>query len=81
MSNVQENKSVLESKINEVKSHPMCANLHDDSRHYTVVFPCGDFPVEGIRINKAMGKIKAMDTLLEKMEYFWKSSFPGYKGD
>lgn len=81
MSNIVENKKSLESKLKEVKDHPMCAKLHEDERHYTIVFPCGDFPVEGIRIHKAMGKIKAMETLIDKMEYFWKSSFPGYKCD
>lgn len=78
MKTVQSNIQDLEDALDKVKTHCMCLTFSETESHYLVIFPEGDFQVGGIRISKGMGKIKALKTLLDKMEYYWVSSFPGY---
>lgn len=70
----------VEKALGEVKSHPMCFKIEDDGKTYLVVFPEGDFAVDGIRINySVMGKYRALQKMLVKMEYYWVSSYPAYE--
>lgn len=78
MKSVQSNIQELEDALDKVKNHCMCLQFIETEQHYQVNFPEGDFQVNGIRISKGMGKSKALNILLEKMEYYWVSNFPGY---
>jgi hypothetical protein len=78
MKKVQDNIAALESALEEVKNHCMCLYFREDENKYFVQFPEGDFEVGGIQVSKAMGKVKALEIMLEKMEYYWISSFPSY---
>lgn len=59
-----------------VLAHPMCLRLEDAGGHYLVVFPVGDFPVHGVRVSKGMGKAKALNTMLDRIERIWLESYP-----
>jgi hypothetical protein len=68
-----ENIKQIEELLKEVKSHCMCAKLLEDEKSYTVMYPEG-FIFDGCRISKGMGKIKALELLLIKIEKHWKSA-------
>ena len=56
-----------------VKNHPMCAKFEDVGGAYTA----GDFLVDGVRVHYvSMGKRKALEILLDKMERHWVESYP-----
>ncbi len=74
---VQDNIANLEVALSEVKAHCMTLRFQEDEYYFTVIFPEGYFP-NGVRASKGLGKIKALKLLLEKLEYYWMSSFPGY---
>ena len=85
LKSVQDNIADLEDVKSLVLSHYMCFKFEETEQHYIVIFPYGDFgreahgsPIGGCRVSKGLGKIKALKTLLEKLEYYWESSFPGY---
>lgn len=60
----------------EVKDHPMCLWLAEDPRYFQVIFPDGDFPVDGLRASKSDGKTSALKKLLTEMERIWLASYP-----
>lgn len=62
-----------------VLAHPMCGRLEDDGAAFLVIFPAGDFPVDGVRVNYSGGKARALETCLGKMEMYWVQSYPGWK--
>lgn len=72
---VQDNVTAVKLAIAEVKNHCMCAKFEDEGRHYLVIFPPGDWPVDGVRVSHGMGKAKALQLLIDRMEQFWKDSF------
>ena len=60
-----------------VKNHPMCAKFEETGGAFMVTYPAGDFPVDGVRVHyMSMGKRKALEILLDKMERHWVESFP-----
>lgn len=73
---VQDNIAEVKFVLEAVKSHCMCAKFQEDKTHYLVIFPPSDWPVDGIRVAKDMGKAKALQMMLDKMEKFWLESFP-----
>ena len=74
---IVERKAALETALEAVKAHCMCSRFEESADHYLVYFPAGDFEVGGVRASKGMGKIKALETMLEKMEFYWMKSYPG----
>ena len=81
MTNVQLNILEVEELLEKVRNHCMCLKFTETESHYMVIFPDGEFFANGVRVSKTLGKIKALKIMLEKMEYFWVSSFPGYIPD
>ena len=69
----------VESAINNVKNHHMCANFREDDTYYYVIFPLGDFEVDGIRASKVVGKYVALSIMLTHMDNYWKRSFPTHR--
>ena len=54
----------------EVLAHPMCYDLIECARYYTVVFPEG-FRVGGARASKDLGKANALELLVPVLEREW----------
>lgn len=73
---VRDNVAAVADLIAKVRTHPMCAKFTDDIGNYTVIFPNGDFPVDGVRVSKRMGHAKALHTLIDRIESIWMESYP-----
>lgn len=59
-------------------AHPMCACLVETASLVRVLYPDGDFPVDGCQSAiGAGGKSAAMERLLPVMERHWRESYPG----
>lgn len=70
MSLVAERTAAIRDALAEVKAHCMCANFHDDGRHYVVYYPLG-MRLDGARANYTSGKAVALSRLLSAMERHW----------
>lgn len=60
----------VEDLTRQVKGHAMCLQFTEDRAVYLVRFPEG-YRIDGVRVSKGLGKIKALEILLEKMELYW----------
>lgn len=76
---IQENIEKLYDKLEELKDHPMCLELREDDYCYIVIFPQGDFSVDGITCSKSIGKSNAIDKIIKRMEKEWINSYPNPK--
>jgi hypothetical protein len=77
MRTVQENIVNVERLLEDVKAHCMCLKFIDDGVSYMVVYPEGDFGVDGTRVHYVgTGKTWALTKLLEKIETHWMESYP-----
>lgn len=74
MKQVQENIKDLNKSLAEVKNHCMCAKFEEDAAKFRVFYPVGYFP-EGVQVSKEMGKIKALNKLVEVMEHHFKNNY------
>ncbi len=74
MKNIIENIKTLSDEINAVKKHCLCLNFEESKNHFLVTYPAG-FEFDGVRIDKNMGKIKALVLLRQTMEKHWLTSF------
>lgn len=70
---IQENIQNYKDLLNKVENHCMCLLLTESNFHYLVQYPDGYFP-EGVRVEKT-SKVKALKTLLIKMEEHLQDSF------
>jgi len=61
----------------QANAHPMCVELRDNPDAYRVIYPAGDWLVDGVRCSKAQGKALALRRLLLRMEYDLQASYPG----
>ena len=76
---IQDNIEKLYEKLEEIKNHPMCFELREDAYCYTVMFPQGDFSVDGITCAKNIGKSNAIVKILDRMDKEWNNSYPNPK--
>lgn len=68
--------AMMAAKI-KVINHPMCAKFEETDGAYMVTYPNGDFLVDGVRVHYvSMGKRKALEILLDKIERHWAESYP-----
>lgn len=74
MASVRENVKALKAAKSEVEAHCMCARLVDDGAKFTIIYPDGDFPVDGVRVPRSAA---GLALALAKMESHWTGSFPG----
>lgn len=51
----------------------MCLRLLDEGAHFVVVYPDGDFPVDGLRVPRSA---EGLRMALERMERHWMDSYP-----
>lgn len=73
MSTLRDNIAAMDRAKSAVLAHPMCLRLNDEGTHYVIMYPEGDFPVDGLRVvRSALGLRMA----LEKMEKHWMESYP-----
>jgi late competence protein required for DNA uptake (superfamily II DNA/RNA helicase) len=70
---IKENVAALESAMAAVLEHCMCFRFEESAGHFMVYYPQG-FLYGGCRVSKDMGKVKALETLLGKMELHWNDS-------
>jgi len=70
---VTENIAKLAQLVDTVKAHHMCAKFTETYGFYLVYFPPG-YSLDGCRVSKGMGKAKALETMITKMEECWKST-------
>lgn len=75
---VQERTIEVKRLMNEALRHPMCLRFEDQKYHYFVRCPDG-FQIDAIRVDKTMGKAKALQILIDKMEEYWIRSCVTYK--
>ena len=77
MSVISERMNKCEQLISEIKQHPMCLWFSNDAHYFTVIYPDGDFPVNGVRCeHRKNGKAQALEQILSKMEKHWMESYP-----
>jgi hypothetical protein len=75
MSTPAANLAALNATRAAVKAHPMCLHLRDERPHFVVIYPAGNFPVDGLRVPRSA---QGLGLALERMERDWMESFPGY---
>lgn len=59
-----------------VMDHCMCAKFIDEGDKVIIQYPDGDFPVDGLRIDR---NAAMMRRAVEIMDRHWTESFPGYR--
>lgn len=66
----------------QILDHPMCGRLIEGSDMYRVIYPAGDFPVDGLQsvVRRGEGKAIALSKLLPVMDRHWLQSYPGGNG-
>lgn len=74
MNNPNENIKAVTDLISEIKNHPMCMKFEDQGSHYQVIYPDGDFRINGVRASTGGGKQKALYRILDRMEQDWVAS-------
>ena len=71
------------NKINNLKkelsNHPMCLKIEESGTHFVVIYPEGMYP-NGVRVSLGMGKIRALERLLQVVERHWNDNCVN-KGD
>lgn len=62
----------IKQLLEQIEKHPMTLHFRDTPKHYVVYFPANNIGLDGVRVEKANNKIKALELLLEKLEKCWK---------
>lgn len=70
---VLENIAAYNSAKNDVREHCMCLRMQEEGSKIIVIYPYGDFPVNGIRVDNSAAGLKLA---LIKMEQHWTESYP-----
>lgn len=76
---IQENIQQVAENLAKVENHPLCFRLYMDDHYFTVVYPDGDLPSDGMRIPKrttAGGQAFSLDLLYHKLEKVWYETTP-----
>lgn len=73
---VTDNILQIEAAFAAIKQHCLCFQFEETETHFRVVYPPGDFCVDGVQAHKSVGKAKALKLMLERMERDWASSYP-----
>ena len=71
MKRIQDNINKLQDLLNQVKNHCMCLQFEETTEKYMVLLPEG-YAVGAVRVDKELGKIKALKIIIEKLEEYWK---------
>lgn len=70
---IQENIENYNAAKKMVLDHVMCLRMQEDGSKIIVIYPCGDFPVNGVRVDNTAAGLKMA---LIKMEQHWMESYP-----
>ena len=73
---IQKNIHKFASAMEAVRNHCMAARIECDTSHVTIIYPEGDFPVHGVRVNRSAAGLQQAIGIMER---HWKDSFPGYR--
>lgn len=76
MNTPNENAAAVAQLVAAVKRHPLCLRFSDVSGKYLVIYPAGEFPVDGVQASQGGGKAVALARMLEVMERHWVESYP-----
>ncbi len=69
---IQANIEAKQKAMDDLQAHCMCASAEYGPHYITIIYPCGDWPVDGVRVeNSAAG----IDQALAVMEKHWRASF------
>lgn len=78
MRTIKQNKAECDRLLQMIKDHPMSAKIMSDQYSIMVIFPDGmPFHYNGVHASFSGGKIKALQQIIEKLEWCWIESFPG----
>ena len=67
---VLENIERLNTLLEEVKSHCMCADFQDLGGVYRVIYPEG-MKIDGVQASHSIGKAEALNRMLVHMDQCW----------
>lgn len=73
---IQSNITAYQEAEKAVLAHCMCAKVEPYGNKLTIIYPYGDWPVDGIRVDRSAHGLKQA---LAYMERHWQESFPGRK--
>lgn len=78
MSQIAERTARVAELLEAIRNHPMCGELQDMGGCFRVIYPVGDFPVDGLQsvVRRGEGRAVALEKLLPVMERHWLESFP-----
>lgn len=76
MTGPRANLAAFEAARRAVVEHPMCGRLDEDRYNFTIVYPAGDFAVDGVRVVRSAAGLRQA---LERMERHWVESYPGHR--
>lgn len=78
MTQIAERIARVAELLEAVRNHPMCGELQDTGDCFRVIYPAGDFPVDGLQsvVRRGEGRAVALEKLLRVMERHWLESFP-----
>ena len=78
MSQIAERTARVAELLEAVRNHPMCGELREARDGFIVIYPAGDFPVDGLQsvVRRGEGRAVALEKLLPVMERHWRESFP-----
>jgi hypothetical protein len=72
---VRQNVVALKAAVAAPESHPLCARIERQGRRAIVVYPAGDFPVDGVRTDWTA---RGLAAALIVMDRHWRESAPGF---
>jgi hypothetical protein len=70
---VRDNVKAYRDALAKVTAHPMCLRIEHGPKRSVIVYPAGDFPVDGIRVERSK---RGFEQAAEVMERHWLGSFP-----
>lgn len=69
---IQANIEAKQRAMGNLANHPMCASAEYGPHYIVIIYPYGDWPVDGIRVENSAAGIGRALTVMEK---HWQGSF------
>lgn len=71
---IKQNIEAKRAAFAAIRAHPMCGRVEDEGGKLLIIYPEGDFCVQGVRCDHSA---KGMTRALDVMERHWLESYPG----
>jgi hypothetical protein len=72
MNSVQDNIFLKKEAFKKIEAHCMCAEIQESKDYLIIIYPYGDWPVNGVRVENTA---KGIEQALVVMERHWQESF------